>query len=493
MLVVGDGEAPAWAEARGYEGREEVLEEHLAYRDERAAYAVKRFLESDHNRRNLLEEVYVDQLAALKAAVHRTLLVRRAGKLLVPAGKVRDLGDLLGDLVQDRVQRPVAREMPWSTVPTKTLRDYQEACVRLLLEKRHGSIEIAPGTGKTLIALQLVKELGLRAVVCSPSSAIVEQTYQEFLAHLGPRRVGKYGDGAKDLRKDVTVATMQALHACKQDAAEFFREKVVVVGDEAHQASADTFKEVCLDLLGNAPYRFWMSGSLIRNDGLQPLLEGIVGPVVFSMDALEAQRKGWLARTLVRMLRISNGTPCGLRDPARATREALFASKRANAVVAEVANRMAAAGRPVLIMVDELDQFARLRPLLRHEARFAHACRAKDRLKKAVPKDCWEVDVMRLVKDFNELRYPILVGTSCVGTGVDVRATGAGIFFRGGRSEVDVRQTAGRFMRLFEGKRDVVVFDVDVVDGGLVHKHALARHKVWSLISEDVQAVEVAT
>lgn len=481
-------ERAAWARLEGLDDRLEEAADHLRYTDQRAAYAVKRFLGSDANRRNLSSEDYSAQLAELKGRVKRSLLQREGRDLLVPIGAAAALAVALGVPFDAEIARPDPRPIPWHDRPTKALRPYQAAAVDALLAAGHGAVELAPGTGKTLIALHVVKELGLPAVVCSPFGAIVQQTHAEFLAALGPRWVGLYDGSTKDVKRAITVATTQSIHRARGAAADFFRSKIVVFGDEAHTIAADTLQETFLGLLAGAPYRFFGSGSLLRTDGLQPLLDGITGPVVSTMDALQAQAEGWLAPTAVRILEVEHGRPPSSGDPGRATQEVLYASKRVNQVVGALIDRMVAAGRPVLVMVDELPQFAALRKYVKAEMRFAHASTDAERLQ-VVPEEHRDVDVLALVRGFNAGEFPVLVGTAAVGTGVDIRATGAGFYLRGNKSEIDVRQAAGRFMRLHPGKRDALVFDVDPLDGGVVHRHTKEREKIWKRISGDVRRV----
>lgn len=474
---------PAWAR---YEGAQEAeLDKLCRYRDERAAYALKRW---QHNAWKLPDEERQAQEAALKAAVKRT--VRREDGA-IPAGLVNRFGVALGEPVQTEVEYPSAWAYPWFREPDKVLRDYQEAAVTRLLDGRHVSVALCPGAGKTLVALHCVQRLGLSAVVCSPFEAIVRQTYREFRETLGPRLVGMYGGGRKDVRHPVLIATTQAILAAKGGARAAFEKRDVLIGDECHTLAADRLSQLCYGVLARAPYRLFMSGTVLRTDGLQLLLDGIVGPVVAELDTIRAQEIGVLTPTAVRILEIFNPMPLDTADPQKATQEGLFRSKRVNAVVGELVGKMVDAGRPTLVMVDELDQFMRLLPNLRHEVRFAHAA-APPALKKAgVPERFWKCEPMDLVDQFNAGKFPVLVGTSCVGTGVDVRACGAGVYLRGGRSEIDVRQTAGRFMRRHPGKSDVVVFDVDVMNAAVPHRHAVDREEIWRRVTRDVRRVRL--
>jgi superfamily II DNA or RNA helicase len=491
-LVVVD--TPSYARLEGVDREDKILRIATSYRDKRAEFEVRRFQKNPWNRPPAVTpEEYQSQLEELRARVKGSVLLDQDGELRVPAGLAHVLADKLRGEVLDTVQAPPSRPYPWHRAPAWAARPYQEEAVDRLIEARHGAVELAPGTGKTKANLLAVKRLGLRTVVVSPFAAIVRQTHREFLEALGPRVVGVYGDGSHDLSHPVTIATAQALVRLQPGSKgwDFFQQKQVLSFDESHLTPAETVQKLCYGVLRDVPYRFFWSGTQLRTDGLQVVLDGIVGRILLTMDVEEAVRQGFLARPRFRMVELANGRSPRTDDPAKATREALFRSEAVNRTFGELVNRMVAAGRPALVLVDELDQFARLLPHLRYEARFAHACADAKTLKAKVPQPFWKVDTLELVDEFNAGRYPILVGTSCVGTGVDVRACGAGFYLRGGRSEIDARQSAGRFMRLHPGKSDVIVFDVDVTDGGLVHGHAEAREEIWRRVYPDFMRVRL--
>jgi superfamily II DNA or RNA helicase len=482
---------PAWARAEGIPRAD--LEKLLGYRDQRAAYELQRFRRNPYNFQKYPAAEFDARVEALKAQVDCNLLQEVGGMLRFPAGLAVRVANALGVRCNDFVAARLVDEdgpppFEWHRDPDKTLRPYQRETVELLKRHRHAAAALSVGMGKTLVALHLVRELGERAIVMSPSSSIVEQTYDEFVSVLGRRRVGQYGAGRKDTKEDVLICTTQALLRVTGSPAErSFRSRRVIVGDEAHGLAADAFSKICLDLLADAPYRLFLSGTLARHDGLQPLLDGVVGPTVKTMTLRDGVAGGFLVAPSFRMVGFRNGRDCTTGDPGKATQEALYRSPAANALAGALANQMVDAGRPVLVFVDELDQFARLLPYLRHEARFAHGGADKKRLVDKVPAAHHAAEALDLVRRFNNKEFPVLVGTSCLRTGVDIRATGAALWLAGGKSINDLGQGVGRLVRLFDGKTDAVWLDLDPLDGGIAHRHAEAREKAYGDIYPDVQ------
>jgi len=65
-------------------------------------------------------------------------------------GLAQDVETLLRDSVSNRVTYPRTKDHPLGVKPLSSLRDYQEKAAALLLEARHGSVEIGTGLGKIL-------------------------------------------------------------------------------------------------------------------------------------------------------------------------------------------------------------------------------------------------------------------------------------------------------------------------------------------------------
>ena len=109
----------------------------------------------------------------------------------------------------------------------------------------------------------------------------------------------------------------------------------------------------------------------------------------------------------------------------------------------------------------------------------------------AIPKEYHKSDPNELVRQFNNLEFPILVGTSCISTGTDIRSVRDIIYLMGGKSETQIRQAIGRGTRLFEGKKDFKFWDFDVTNVDLVHRHALTRAAVYDNVYGPVHFMDM--
>jgi superfamily II DNA or RNA helicase len=186
-------------------------------------------------------------------------------------------------------------------------------------------------------------------------------------------------------------------------------------------------------------------------------------------------------------------------DPIKATRVNLHQNKNVYKHAASLINHaVTVKNKRVLVQVDTLDQFKYLLDGgLSVEARFAHGGVTKDN-KATVPEAHWKSDPMDLVEKFDNGEFPVLVGTSAIGTGVDVKRCNVIINLVGLSSEIEITQNIGRGTRLFPGKTECVYIDYDVIennaeDGRLwvLSRHAAKRREIFNSIYGECKILEV--
>jgi superfamily II DNA or RNA helicase len=84
----------------------------------------------------------------------------------------------------------------------------------------------------------------------------------------------------------------------------------------------------------------------------------------------------------------------------------------------------------------------------------------------------------------------LIVGTSAISTGVDLKPTQCLIYLQGGTSEIKVKQAIGRGTRMgVEGKTDFWVVDFLVNGSKTCTKHALVRKELYEELMGTVDIV----
>jgi superfamily II DNA or RNA helicase len=477
----------------GYESRRQELEQCLAYVDKKVDFEIRKLKQGGWFVRKYGDAAFQERLKNLKDRRSKTLLFEDEQGLWTYSGLAHRIAYLFDDEVRQDFQRPKAKLIPWSQTPSKVPRYYQTIAEEKLLEVSHGGVEIGTGLGKSLCLVRLCKALGLKTVVMCPSVNIAEQLYDELVLHFGRRYVGAFFDGKKQAEKLFVVGVAQSLTKVREGspAWEQLSKAEVFIADESHMCPAKTLSEVCFGLCARASYRFFFSGTQLRNDGLDLLLDAITGPIVFKMTVQEGVDQGFLAKPIFRMLRLKSTVAYDSPDANNLTRAHVYYNPQVNAAAADVVNRaVGLMNRPTLILVEELEQFSHLLPHLRYEARFAHGG-VNGSNKDLVPSKYHDSDPKALVEAFNRGEFPVLAGTSCIAMGTDIQAVQCVVYLRGGKSEIEVKQSVGRCTRLFPGKSDCLFIDFAIDNVRTLANHAEARRSVYSDIYPSYQDVKL--
>ncbi len=155
------------------------------------------------------------------------------------------------------------------------LRPYQHDAVAAAIKMRDGVIVAPTGSGKTLMAMGIIAQLGLRTLVLVHTKTLLEQTCHVIEQTLGVKP-GKFG-GGEGFLADVTVATVQTLSRQPPDA---LRDHFgLVLLDEAHHCPAGTFTEIIQRF--TARWRIGLTATPKRADGLQHLMHSALGPQIY--------------------------------------------------------------------------------------------------------------------------------------------------------------------------------------------------------------------
>lgn len=356
------------------------------------------------------------------------------------------------------------------------------------------------GLGKSHIIECLTKTIGLKTIIMAPSRSIAGQLYKQLQRAFGKKRVGLYGDGRKDFKKLITVGISASLTRVEKDSDAWkeLSQAQVFIADESHLCPADTLASVCFGLCAAAPYRFFFSGTQLRADGAGLLLEAITGSIVFRMTVKEGVDQGYLAKPNFLVATIDSPSQFMSDDHMDMMNVHYYRNPVLAKHAANIANKsIDLLGHQVLILVEHVDQLQYLLPYFKHEVGFAHGGLTKDN-KDSVDPRFHDSDPDALVDRFNAGDLPILVGTSCISTGTDIRTPKTVIYLQGGQSEVKIRQAIGRGTRLVDGKTTFNFVDYDVNLPGMmagarklpsVKRHAQTRREIYDAVYGPVKDI----
>lgn len=497
MLIVED---PVKLRLSGMDEHRVELERMLTYTNKAKVYELNRLKKNPWFVNQHGEEAYAEKLAELKAESKVCLLKEDSGGLWTYTGLQKRIHDRFGTPGLRGWQPPPAVGMPWDKMPTGTDRYYQTQMHDNLLKAEHGAVEVGTGLGKSRVIRNLTHSLGLKTLVVAPSKSIARMLFKDFQHHFGRNRVGMFGDNKKDPKKQIVIGLFQSL-ARVEEGSEAWKELAkcqVFIVDESHLTPASTLKQVCEGIAAKAPYRFFFSGTQMRNDGADLLLEGIIGPVVYSMTVKQGVDEGYLSKPNFFMVDMVSPSSYVSNNPDSMLERHFYANSAMYRRAAEIANKsVSLLGHQVLILVDEVTQFQHLWPHLHHGLGFAHGGLTKVN-RVTVPEKYWDADPDELVDQLNSGMLPILVGTSCISIGTDIRTPKTLINLQGGTSEVKIRQAIGRGTRRENGvKEEFNYWDFrvrvrhpeDSEFESITERHARIREEIYRNVYPSVRVV----
>lgn len=476
------------------------LKAGLTYTDKKVEQELIRFKRNGARWYN--EEDYKLKIEEIKARIPKCLLFESEDHYWTYSGLADYVEMKTKGIVDNKVTYPEPKLLPWDQKPPYEMYPYQQEAMEKLLKAKHAGVEMGTGLGKSFIIANVVKQLGLKTVIMTPSSNITEKLLEDFTKWFGKKNVGAFFDGKKETKKLITIGNAQSFTKVPKgsDTWKELQATQVFIVDESHQCPAKTLASVCFGLVKNVPYRFFFSATQMRNDGTDLLLDGITGPIVYKMTVREGVDKGYLAKPIFKMFNAPMHGDYWNNDPLDMTRHHLLYNPAIAKSIGNMANMAVQAGMPVLVLIEEVEQFTKLLPWLRYDVGFAHGP-LTDENRGKVPQDFQKSDPGELVKSFNAGKLPILVGTSCISTGTDIPSVKFLVYWQGGSSEIQVKQAIGRGTRLAPNKTFCHMVDFRVNDmqmdsngrwkRGPVGRHADLRKKIYDDLYGPVSSAEL--
>ena len=156
------------------------------------------------------------------------------------------------------------------------LRDYQQQAVeRWMLDKR-GCIVLPTGSGKTYIALEVIKDLSVPTLVIVPTLDLLDQ-WKEKLSIFGKEWIGEFSGRKKEL-KPITVSTYDSAYINAEKLGNKF---MLLIFDEVHHLPSESYSQIAE--MSAAPYRLGLTATYERDDGRHSLLPELVGGKIFEL------------------------------------------------------------------------------------------------------------------------------------------------------------------------------------------------------------------
>ena len=210
--------------------------------------------------------------------------------LILPTGIGRQLRQFMGP--GDKVKGELADNGLLDYPAEIPLYDYQREAVEAMARVSCGILQSPCGSGKTQMGIALAAKLRRRTLWVTHTQDLLSQSYERAAQYLPREMLGKITAGKVQAGSHITFATVQTLH--KLDLTALRDAWDVVIVDECHRlagtpAQVTMFRKVLSSLA--ARYKFGLSATVHRSDGMIASTLAILGPIVYQVPGEEVAEK----------------------------------------------------------------------------------------------------------------------------------------------------------------------------------------------------------
>jgi superfamily II DNA or RNA helicase len=166
---------------------------------------------------------------------------------------------------------------------TGQLRTDQEAAVEAMLHHDIGVLQAPTAFGKTIVAAAILARRGVNSLVLVHRTELLRQWQERLQTFLDvpPEAIGCIGGGKAKPTGQLDIAVMQSV-VRKGEVNPMAQNYGQVIIDECHHIAAASFEAILRQV--KARYVLGLSATLVRRDGLQPILFMQCGPIRHSAE-----------------------------------------------------------------------------------------------------------------------------------------------------------------------------------------------------------------
>jgi superfamily II DNA or RNA helicase/very-short-patch-repair endonuclease len=335
------------------------------------------------------------------------------------------------------------------------LRPEQQAAADAMLQHEFGVLAATTAFGKTVVAAWLIAQRGVNTLILVHRRQLLDQWIERLSAFLGipAKSIGRIGAGRSRPTGLLDVALIQSL-VRKGVVADCVAEYGHLIVDECHHLSAHSFEQVARQ--AKARFVVGLSATVARKDGHHPIIFMQCGPVRHRVNArAQAATRPFEHLVLVQptAFQSSRGPESDRRVEFQALYQELVDDEPRNRRICEDVVESVNNGRSPLVLTERNGHLDRLESGLAEKVRHLVVLRA------GLGKKQRQAVADRLAAIPREDPRVILATGKHVGEGfddprLDTLFLTLPVSWRG-----TIAQYAGRLHRLFDGKREVRIYD----------------------------------
>lgn len=379
----------------------------------------------------------------------------------------------------------------------KVLRDYQLDAVTLAKNHKKGALEIATGSGKTLIMSALVRELtesGKTVTIVVPSIYIAYQIKRELIeAGVDREFICSFGGGSKEQLNSFHRVLLSVVNSLSNEIfnhyfyelgsvndislfqmdfpsymlgnnhiLDFLRTSSALLYDECHHSAASTY--FMISSFSRPEYLLGFSGSLFENNQLfkdidDTVLLGIFGKPVMSLTQKELVDRGVLSKPVAYIL--NNGTSKPAESPknySKVETDFIVNDEKRNTLIINSVNSLLKKGIQVLVLVNRKEHAEKL--LIKFEGKAIALFGGETSLKYEKGRVVeYPLDFELFKQEFSDKKHNLIIATQVLDEGIDLPSIGALVLAGAGKGRRKLIQRIGRALRKKPDLKYTIILD----------------------------------
>jgi superfamily II DNA or RNA helicase/very-short-patch-repair endonuclease len=336
-----------------------------------------------------------------------------------------------------------------------TLRPQQKAAAEAMLAHDIGVLAATTAFGKTVVAAWLIAERGVNTLVLVHRRQLLDQWVERLSTFLNvnSREIGRIGGGRRKPTGRLDVAVIQSL-VRKGVVDDCIGDYGHVIVDECHHLSAHSFEQVVRR--AKAKFVTGLSATVSRKDGHHPIIFMQCGPVRHRVDAKgEARRRPFTHSVLVcpTAFQTAMPPPSDKRIEFTSLYAELVGDESRNRRICEDVIEAVHSGRSPLVLTERNEHLLSLAK--QFEGRVGHVIV----LTGGMGKRQREAKAAEIAAVSTEHGRVILATGRYIGEGFDDARLDTLFLTLPVSWHGTIAQYAGRLHRLYDGKREVRIYD----------------------------------
>lgn len=162
------------------------------------------------------------------------------------------------------------------------LTDQQEQIVSAAMVEKQGVIVAPPGSGKTMMGMELIARHQKPTLVLVHRKQILDQWVERIQTYLNiPKtQIGRYSSAKKSTGKEITIGLLQSF-ARSKDLSDLRDKFGTIIVDECHHIPAKTFRKVIANL--NPEFLYGLTATPKRKHNDEQLIYVYIGDIIANM------------------------------------------------------------------------------------------------------------------------------------------------------------------------------------------------------------------